>query len=303
MTDRGACFGFAVRAALALKYVREGSGEALEVALSADEGGGERGELLHEWLPRPGHSLHARLYRNGHLYSFWVGGMGSYVIDPGARRVAVPPAEDAVLREERLWGLPAGLCFLERGDLPVHAAAVEARGKAVLLAAPGRFGKSTLAAAFHQAGHRVLSEDLTCLRLTPVASVIPGPAMLRIRRDVADRLPLPAARVLREDDERVSLALDEGRRGECRPVPLGAVVLLREAPAGTRLECVSPTAAIPDLWSLSFHLPTAEGRARAFRAVAELASRTPTWNLYRRLRLEELSGTVDYIVEHCIDDG
>ena len=33
-----------------------------------------------------------------------------------------------------------------------------------------------MAAAFHRAGHRVLSEDTTCVRLGPEPAVVPGPA-------------------------------------------------------------------------------------------------------------------------------
>ena len=56
------------------------------------------------------------------------------------------------------------LCFRARGDTALHAAAVEVDGQAVVLGAPGTFGKTTLAAAFHAAGHRLLSEDTTCIR-------------------------------------------------------------------------------------------------------------------------------------------
>ncbi|MCJ7738930.1 MAG: hypothetical protein MUQ10_16710, partial [Anaerolineae bacterium] len=43
-------------------------------------------------------------------------------------------------------------------------------------------------------GYRVLAEDVACVRLEEAAVVIPGPALLRLRRDVADRLELRGVR-------------------------------------------------------------------------------------------------------------
>lgn len=300
MDGGGSCFGFEIHSSLSFKYLRGGKGEGLRITWPSEEVEGGHRQLLYEWLPRPGHPLHARLYQVGDLYCFWVAGMGTFVVDAEHHRIAVPEATDVVQREERLWGIPTGLCFLRRGDIPIHAAAAEVEGSAVLLAAPGRFGKSTLAAAFHTAGHRVLSEDLSCLQFSPTISVIPGPAMLRIRQDVMHRLTLRNAQVVRQDAERCSLALDEGRRGSCCPVPLRAAVLLRESTSGVLLERVPATTAIPDLWNLSFRLPTAESQARCFQAVADLAKGIPTWNVLRPLRLEDLPETVDKIVRNCL---
>lgn len=124
--------------------------------------------------------------------------------------------------------------------------------------------------------------------------------MLRIRRDMMDRLTLSGAQVVRDDPERCSVAIDPARRGTSDPVPLRAVVLLRESSEDIRLERVSFTDALPDLWNLSFHLPTPESRARCFQAVVELAKAVPTWNLFRPLRYEGLPEAVDQIVEQCL---
>ena len=118
-----------------------------------------------EWLPRPDHPFHARLFQVGDGdFDVWIDGMGTYRVAPGEPSVTVPADAEPVRREERLWGIPAALCFTRRGDLPLHAAAIEIDGRAVLLAAPGRFGKTTLATAFLARGRRVLAEDLACLR-------------------------------------------------------------------------------------------------------------------------------------------
>ena len=190
-----------------------------------------------------------------------------------------------------------------RGDQSVHAAAVDVGGSALILAAPGRFGKSTLASAFLQAGGRPLSEDTTCLRVDPAPSIVPGPAMLRIRPDVHERLRFPGTRVLAEDPDRVYLAVDEATRGDDAPVPLRGVVFLRRSEGEMTIERVPADRALPDLWTLSFHLPNDQDRSRCFRTIAELAKQVPVWNLHRRLSFDHIPEVVDGIISTCLSES
>lgn len=292
----GSCYGFQPFSDLAFEYLRGGEGEPLAVDEREDAENG-RGILVSEWTPIPGRRIWARLYADGPRYNLWVEGYGSFAVDPYAPSVGLPAGtNDPVRREERMWGIPTMLCFLARGDLPLHAAAVDVGGEAVLLAAPGYFGKTTLAAGFDAAGYRVLSEDVSCIRFAPEPSVVPGPAMLRVRHDVVDRLELAGARAVAESDNRVHYSLDPARRGDSTPVRLRAVVLLRSADEGIELDPVPAASALRDLWPLSFRLPTVEDRARCFDGIARLAGSVRIWNLVRPLRLEELGRVVERIV-------
>lgn len=298
----GTCFGYDVHTGVRLSFLRQASGDASAVpldVLEADEPAGDRPPLLAEWTPRPGNELHARLHLDGNYFRFWTDREGWFLIDVAAPSIAVPPSADPVRREVRLWGLPAALCYIARGDLPLHAAAVEVDGRALVFAAPGRFGKTTLAAAFLRAGHRVLAEDLTCCRLSPTPEVLPGPAVLRVRRDMYERLELGGTVAVAEEPERVFLALEEPRRGSGAPVRLSGIVLLREHQEGPRLEPLSAQAALPDLWSLSLNLPTDEDRARCFTGIATLAMGVKLWNLYRPLQFELLPSVVELLVSQC----
>jgi hypothetical protein len=116
--------------------------------------------------------------------------------------------------------------------------------------------------------------------------VIPGPAMLRLRHDVARRLELPGARLVGDDPDRVHYALE--RPGDCEPVPLRAVVFLAEGDSAA-LEPVEPPEALRDLWALSFRLPTEEDVGRSFAAVADLAAAVPVLRLRRPLALDALT--------------
>jgi hypothetical protein len=293
----GTCYGFAVRSGLPFHYLRSGGGQELHVSAASHVPDGDAGELLFDWQPTRRFPLAGRLFRTEPGYRLWVDTWGWFEIDPQASHVTLPESDNVIRREERLWSIPAMLCFLARGETPLHAAAVEVDGRAVILCAPGTFGKTTLAAAFHAAGHRLLSEDTTCIR---GSTVVPGPAMLRLRHDVAEQLDVPhAAPVGTTGDDRVHLALDQHVRGDCSPVPIRAVVLLHSCDHGIRLERAPAPQAVRDLWALSFRLPTEADRARCFVALADLARSLPVWNLHRPLTIRDLPATVDCVAEHA----
>jgi hypothetical protein len=297
---RGTCFGFAVRSSLPFHYLRGGDGAPLDV-FEGSETAALEGRLLYDWRLGGETPFHARLHENGHGYRLWIEHAGWFQIDPEGRAITVPDGE-AIRREERIWGIPALLCFLARGDVPLHAAAVEVDGGAVLLAAPGTSGKTTLAAGFVRAGRRLLSEDLTCLRLAPVTAVVPGPAMLRLRRDVGESLEIPAAERLGLVDDRVHFALDGQERGDCAPVPLRAIVFLNPSVNGATsngdfaLSRVAEAEAVRNLFVLTFRLPESPDRARAFSAMVDLARSVPVWSVSYPLRLEDLDANVERIV-------
>jgi len=253
-----------------------------------------------EWKIRD-HSreVTARLYFSEGIYHFWASDVGWYRIDPSSRTVTIPQEGDAVRREVRLWGVPTMLCFLGLGDIPLHASAVEIAGRAVLFAAPGRFGKTTLALAFHRNGYRVLSEDMSCCRLTPGPVLFPGPASVRLRPDVFDGKVPGGMRLISIKPDRVFLALDPDRSGTCEPLPIQAIIFLRESDEDIWLEPVETVRALPDLWSLSFRTGDSLGLAQSFSGLGQLAHATTVWNLYRPLRMEILDEVISRVVEMC----
>lgn len=293
------CYGYEIEGSLPFRYLRPGRGTPLTVA-EVDRVDRPTGEPIRRWIPRPDHPFEAELYAEGGLFKLWIKGTGWYVIDPDRPAILVPRDADPVRREERTWGFPAALCFIRRGDLPLHAAAVDVGGRALLLAAPGRFGKTTLAGSFLRAGHRLLSEDITCCRLSAQPHVVPGPAMLRVRHDSYERLDFPGTTQVGADEDRVHLALDEEARGDGSAVPIAGIVILRRGDGPTSLEPISPTAAMQDLWALSFKLPTDSDRTRSFRALADVADRVPIWDLRRSLRFDELDDLIDRLVSTCL---
>jgi hypothetical protein len=288
---QGGVFGFDICSSLTFNLLRAPMGsEPLEIVARPLTRTQANRDLVVE-VEQPG--FLARLYRAGATYQLWVRGVGWFDIDPRIPRVAVPASAASVEREELLWGVPALLCFLHRGDSALHAAAVEVAGEAIVVVAPQAHGKSTLAAAFGRRGYRILSEDLTCICFEPRPSVIPGPAGLRLRNDVARTVPVMFARPLggRQDRARYALA----SRGDCRPVPIRAVLLLRASENDIWLEPVEPYRSLPDLWQACFPI-TREHERLCFESVAGLADEIPILSLHRPLRIEALDETVDRVL-------
>jgi hypothetical protein len=300
--DTRCCFGFTVNSSCSLRFLRKGRGqEVLEVLeLAGPFQAPSEETLLFEWTLRdPSSDVTARLYGSDGIFQFWTSDAGWYRIDPATRRIELSEHEDEIRREQRLWGIPAALCYMERGDFALHAAAVEVAGKAIILAAPGRFGKTTLALAFHRQGYRLLTEDTACCSLALEPFLLPGPTSIRLRPDIFDGAAPPGTTVVSVRRDRIHLGLNSNRIGSGKRVPIGALVFLRESSGGTFLERVTTGMAIPDLWTLNFRFQNEAQRRRSFSQLTGLASAISVWNLHRPLRLANLDEVVLQVVQAC----
>jgi hypothetical protein len=299
--DGRTCFGFSVRSPHPFRFLRRGGAQdQLEVVQAAEPLSAGEEHLLFEWTLRdPGAAVTAKLYAARGLYHFWTSDAGWYRIDPRARRIEMSDHVDEIRREQRLWGVPTALCVKDRGDLALHAAAVEVGGGAIVLAAPGRFGKTTLALAFHREGYRMLTEDTACCSLSPDPVLFPGPTSVRLRPDMFNGQSPAGTTVLAVRDDRIHLTLDADRVGDGRALPIRAVVFLRESSDGVRVERVRGSEALPDLWTLTFRFQTDAERRRSFSQLAQIAAAVPVWNLHRPLQVAKLDEAVARLIDIC----
>jgi hypothetical protein len=292
----GTCFGFAVEPVMPFTFVRGGWGEPLDVQVASSADPAPSGTLVREWRVEGPEPFFAGLYTASDGYRLWAAESGWFEIGTNPARISVPSEGNEIKREERLWSIPVLLCFQARGDVPLHAAAIDVGGGAILIAAPGRFGKTTMAAGFVRAGYRLLSEDLCCIQVTDGCSTVPGPAMLRIRPDVAEELEIPNAAVVDAGDARLHLALDPAQRGDCSPVPIHAAVFLQGGVDEISLQRVEASEALRNLFALIFRLPGAAETERAFTAAATISAQVPSWSLSYPYGLDVLEHVVDTLV-------
>jgi hypothetical protein len=190
----------------------------------------------------------------------------SFLLEPASGRVVVDSdADDAELREHRIVSSAACTLLSMRGDLVLHAAAAEAGGGAVIFCGPTQRGKSTLARALGEAGHRLFGEDGIAVELGdggPIA--FPGARGVRVRsrdgdgRDRTDLLPDPGS----------------GEPGAC---PVGAVVLLGERGARLEVERLEPARALALLTPNLVHSGGRAAIGAAFANLAGLLSSVPAF--------------------------
>jgi len=189
---------------------------------------------------------------------------------------AVPVAERAapLLRPLR-W------CFAASGIEVVHAAAVAAGERALLIAGRGGAGKSTLAVAALAAGFELLGEDYVAVEGTAAPRVHALFASAKLDAGSLARLPSldlpptaprePGGKVLVDLVARFADRLPASR-------PLAALVLPRLTGRDRAPRRASPAAALRALApSTLFQLPGSD--ARAFAALAALARALPAYEL------------------------
>ena len=296
--DPQSCYGFSLRSEIDLRFARPGASpdQLTVVEMRGDEPHHDEPHVL-DWVTPNG--VAGRLFGGGHIYDFWADGVGWYRIAPAERTIEVPFSEQEVRREVHLWGVPMMVTFTRQGGLSIHGAAVERGGRAVIIAAPGYHGKTTLALALHAAGCRLLTEDIARVQTEPEALVLPGPAVVRMRTDALREVPEGMTAVA-STATRVNLEIDPDRRGDAAPVPIAAIVLLRIGDDGRLvLERAPSPEALRDLWALSFRIPETADRRRAFQQLGDLVAAVPVYNFTRPLTFETLPEVVARVEALC----
>lgn len=119
--------------------------------------------------PEPGPGGNPRLIvwsLSGYYQLQYADGTQFLIDNSGTRIWAIWPAETLTVEDTAtyLLGPIMGFVLLLRGFISLHACAVVVEDRAVALVGPAGSGKSTTAAAFAEAGYRVLAEDVVTLR-------------------------------------------------------------------------------------------------------------------------------------------
>ncbi|MEZ0242582.1 MAG: hypothetical protein ACAH11_04360 [Sphingomonas sp.] len=248
----------------------------------------------------------ATLVLDGHRRGrFEVEGIASFLIEDG-RQITIDPQMDVNAPDVRLFllGTPLGLIYLHRGMVPLHAAAVEIDGEAVLMAGSSRVGKSTLAAAFVRNGYRMVSDDVAPLEFTDTGiQVYPSLRRIRLWADALEGLGIHGElERCRGGIEKFSQPVLEGTATEpLRPTAL--IHLRRQADSVGEMmfRRIRGRAATNEL-GLQVYRRRAMGAILGDASTLTLLSRAAAtipqhYMLSRPLRFADLDRTVEAIVE------
>ncbi|MEA3038880.1 MAG: hypothetical protein QOE79_1393 [Sphingomonadales bacterium] len=161
--------------------------------------------------------------------------VGRYLIS-GGREIVVDPASGASERNVRLFllGSAFGALLHQRGLLPLHANAIEIEGRAFAFCGHSGAGKSTVAAWFHDRGHRILADDVCVIGFDAAGGALayPGIPRLRLWREALEASGREAGAFTRSFDDLDKYDVPTQREATPRPLPLGAIYLLRKADEG-----------------------------------------------------------------------
>lgn len=217
---------------------------------------------------------------------------GSFLLDPAAGRVAVDSVDgDLDLLEHRIASSAICTLLSLRDDLALHAAGVEAEGRALVFCGPTQRGKSTLVRALGDAGLRLFGEDGLAIELGEAGPVVhPGARGVRVRgHDQNGR-------------RRTDLVADPGS-GEPGPGPVGAIVLLGERGAELELEALEPARALALLTPNLIHSGGRGSIATAFQRLAALLGAVPAFSASLADDLDALPANAERLLDVTLGGG
>lgn len=216
---------------------------------------------------------------NGEALTFTVPDLARYTVTGGAQ-ILVEQAPHASARNVGLYllGSAFGILLHQRGLLPLHANAIEIDGRAVAFCGASGAGKSTMAAWFHDRGHRILADDVCVIGFVDgIAMAQAGLPRLRLWRDALTTSGRDAADFRQSFDDMDKYDVPTGEvRSEA--LPLGAVYRLERGEAGIRR--LSGAAAVETLIANTYrgeYLKFTGGTRRHFADCVGLARKVPVF--------------------------
>jgi hypothetical protein len=222
---------------------------------------------------------------------------GRFHIKQGREIVVDPaPGADLALLRVLLAGRMMAFLLRQRGWLPLHASGVLLGGQAVLFLGASGAGKSTAAAAFHERGHQVITDDVGPVRVIEGGKCIlrPAGAVLRLRDDSRSVLGATEPPGDFQWDKHV-FNLSRGCAAGLAPVRL---IYVLEDGESLRQELIRPLSAATVLSQTSFikhERMNKEALAIHLCDCSAVASSVPVFRLARRRSLAALPELVRWI--------
>jgi len=234
-----------------------------------------------------------------------VPGYCEFVVSPDGRTVACGVLEESTAEwfQTYLLGVVLSFALLKQGHEPLHSTVVVVDGKGVALCGNSGWGKSTLAAAFLQAGHTILTDDLLIIReVDGVLCGFPGPSRIKLFPHIARRFQ--PDKIIDEpidpDSEKLILPLARHEAHD-RPVPLHGFFVLDEpadSAAGVTIHTLTPRLSFVAIVGAAFNIRerSPERLRRQFLAAKEWTARLPVRRLCYPRSLTMLDRVLDAVI-------
>lgn len=228
----------------------------------------------------------------------------------GGREIVVEAAAGGSERNLRLYllGSAIGALLHQRGLLPLHANAIEIGGRAFAFSGHSGAGKSTMAAWFHDRGHRILTDDVCVIR--PAADgralAYPGIPRLRLWREAVEASGRTADEYDRSFDGMDKFDVPTRVEERREPLELGGVYLLRragdEAEAG-RIARITGAGAVETLISNTYrggYLKTIGRTGDHFHACLAVARAVPVFRVERLWGFDRFEDQARMLESHAL---
>jgi len=226
-------------------------------------------------------------YRFGRLldhssYVRW-NGVGEFLVSARGHEITARQFDEATHESFQVYLLGQALSFalVKCGFEPLHATTVVVNGEAVVFLGESGFGKSSLAASFLAARHRMLTDDLLILKeFAGGFLAYPGPPRIKLFPKLARRFLGNASNGIAMNSETQKLVLPLDRTlSSATPVPLKAIYALvpprevfRKQPI--RFETLSPRESFLELVKNTFNyrVVNSDRLERQFNETARVVS-------------------------------
>jgi hypothetical protein len=239
-------------------------------------------------------------------YARWAD-VGEFLVSSDGKTIVCRQSNQASGESFRVYLLGQALSFalVKQGFEPLHATTVVVNGEAVAFLGDGGFGKSSLAACFLAAGHRILTDDLLILRETSKGILAyPGPDRIKLFPRVARKFLGEAASGVTMNPFTRKMIVPLSRRHVCmRPVPLRAIYAIAAPREVFRkqaicIEPLSPREAFFELVKNTFNYRIVDGERleRQFIATERLVGAASLQKLSYPRTLDRLTAVRDAIL-------
>jgi hypothetical protein len=256
-------------------------------------------------------ALEVHRLQGGRYFHFEYPDKTVFVIDAAGSRIWATWSDASTVEDTAtyLLGPVLGFVLRLRGITCLHASAVAIQGQAVAFVGPAGAGKSSIAAAFSQHGHSVLSDDVVALTDLGHGFLV-QPAYPRVRLWPAsvkglfgapDALPR-----LTPTWDKLFLQLSEPLGFQDTPLRLAAIYMLGERrgrEARASIEPMPQRTALIDLVSNTYttYLLNSSQRAQEFELLGRLLEYVPIHTVRAGADLENMTPTCETIVEHFLN--